>query len=107
MLYDCLLLCYWPLQKYTLLPNAVKLWPPEELVHTGHTYNYVNLISKATFSWVYKLLAHGYKHTLEMKNLGSLAPVKYMITKSFEVLVCFRKRKCYLVVNLYIYVQNS
>lgn len=66
-------------QKYAFFSQPIPVRPSPDLGKSDYIFSHVNLLSKVTCFWILPLLRQGFKHPIELEQLGKLPEVKMYI----------------------------
>lgn len=80
-------------QKYAFFQEPCPVHSPEELANLKYIQPYVSFLSKATFWWITSLMRKGYRHVLELHDLGKLPMTEQATWNYKKVWVAFENQK--------------
>lgn len=81
------------IQKYAFFQEPCPVHSPEELANLKYIQPYVSFLSKATFWWISGLMRKGYRHVVELHDLGKL-PITEQATWNYKkVWIAFENQK--------------
>ncbi|GAB1608174.1 ATP-binding cassette sub-family C member 9-like isoform X4 [Argonauta hians] len=80
-------------QKYAFFQEPCPVHSPEELAYLKYIQPYVSFLSKATFWWITGLVRKGFRHVIELHNLGKLPKTERSTFNYKKIWVAFENHK--------------
>ncbi|XP_036369028.1 ATP-binding cassette sub-family C member 9-like isoform X4 [Octopus sinensis] len=80
-------------QKYAFFQEPCPVHSPEELAYLKYIQPYVSFLSKITFWWITDLIRKGFRHVIELHNLGKLPMTEKSTYNYKKIWISFENNK--------------